>query len=711
MTVRGRADGFDEKSGQLEEIKTHRGDVDRIKANQRALHWAQLKVYGALLCDSEERDSIRLGLVYFNLTSEEETVLLEEHSAADLWNFLETLVSRYQSWAESESRHRTERDTYCRSLQFPHPEFRVGQREVAEAVYRGAVSKRPVLINAPTGIGKSVATLFPMLKALPGEALDKVFFLTAKGSGKASAQTALLELGVMSGAGALRTLELTAREKACVNPGADRHGDSCQLARGFYERLPAARSMAQNSTRWDPERVAALAAQHSICPYFLAQELSHWADVVIADYNYYFDQSAMLFAQSVRHEWRVGVLVDEAHNLVERGRAMYSAELSGGELQALADESREVVSRAAGRLLTCWREAASNAAIEATEDCEMVIPGLPKKMHAALDLLVRLLNEEIGELGSDMSPASLQRYFHVLQFARLNETLGDHSVLYFAGSDDATPNLVLQNCVPAPFLGPRARIAHFIAYFSATLLPFHFYRDLLGLPDNAVEIDVDSPFSADQLQIHLTPDISTRYSMRTQSVAPIVEVMRQQYRDQPANYLAFFSSYAYLEAVFRMLQATEPSLPLWRQEPGMNDSARSSFLTRFTNSSQGIGFAVLGGSFSEGVDLPGDRLFGAFVVTLGLPQINGANNILRDRLEMLFGAGFEYAYLYPGLRKVVQAAGRVIRAPADRGVIHLIDQRFAEQRVQALLPGWWPKAALKPLHNNQRTGDSLTDLT
>jgi Rad3-related DNA helicase len=324
---------------------------------------------------------------------------------------------------------------------------------------------------------------------------------------------------------------------------------------------------------------------------------------------------------------------------------------------------------------------------------------------------VRLLNEEIGELGSDMTPASLQRYFHVLQFARLNETLGDHSVLYFAGSDDATPNLVLQNCVPAPFLGPRARIAHFIAYFSATLLPFHFYRDLLGLPDNAVEIDVDSPFSADQLQIHLTPDISTRYSMRTQSVAPIVEVMRQQYRDQPANYLAFFSSYAYLEAVFRMLQATEPSLPLWRQEPGMNDSARSSFLTRFTNSSQGIGFAVLGGSFSEGVDLPGDRLFGAFVVTLGLPQINGANNILRDRLEMLFGAGFEYAYLYPGLRKVVQAAGRVIRAPADRGVIHLIDQRFAEQRVQALLPGWWPKAALKPLHNNQRTGDSLTDLT
>ncbi len=693
MTVRGRADGFDEKSGQLEEIKTHRGDVDRIKANQRALHWAQLKVYGALLCDSEERDSIRLGLVYFNLTSEEETVLLEEHSAADLWNFLETLVSRYQSWAESESRHRTERDTYCRSLQFPHPEFRVGQREVAEAVYRGAVSKRPVLINAPTGIGKSVATLFPMLKALPGEALDKVFFLTAKGSGKASAQTALLELGVMSGAGALRTLELTAREKACVNPGADCHGDSCQLARGFYDRLPAARSMAQNSTRWDPERVAALAAQHSICPYFLAQELSHWADVVIADYNYYFDQSAMLFAQSVRHEWRVGILVDEAHNLVERGRAMYSAELSGGELQALADESSEVVSRAAGRLLTCWREAASNAAIEATEDCEMVIPGLPKKMHAALDLLVRLLNEEIGELGSDMTPASLQRYFHVLQFARLNETLGDHSVLYFAGSDDATPNLVLQNCVPAPFLGPRARIAHFIAYFSATLLPFHFYRDLLGLPDNAVEIDVDSPFSADQLQIHLAPDISTRYSMRTQSVAPIVEVMRQQYRDQPANYLAFFSSYAYLDAVFGMLQAADPSLPLWRQEPGMDDSARSSFLTRFTNSSQGIGFAVLGGSFSEGVDLPGDRLFGAFVVTLGLPQINGANNILRDRLEMLFGAGFEYAYLYPGLRKVVQAAGRVIRAPADRGVIHLIDQRFSEKRVQALLPAWWPKPA------------------
>jgi DNA excision repair protein ERCC-2 len=692
LTVCGRADGFDEKLGQLEEIKTHRGDVERIKTNQRILHWAQLKVYGALLCNSEEQASLRLALVYLNLNSEEETVLTEEHSAADLWLFLETLVERYLDWAKSESKHRLKRDAHCSRLQFPHAEFRSGQRAVAEAVYRGAVSRRPVLINAPTGIGKSIATLFPMLKALPGEALDKVFFLTAKGSGKASAQTALLELGVCKGDDALRTLEITARDKACVNPDAACHGESCHLARGFYDRLPAARAAALDDAQWHPARVGALAAEHSICPYFLAQELSHWADVVIADYNYYFDQSAMLFAQTVRHEWRVGVLLDEAHNLVERGRAMYSAQLSGDELQALAHDASATVKRAASRLAACWRQAAIE--LDAGTGCETVLPGLPKKMRAALDLLAQLLNEEIGELGADMAPAALQRYFHVLQFTRLLETLGDHSVLYFAGQDSASPTLVLQNCVPAPFLGGRARIAHVVAYFSATLTPFHFYRDLLGLPDTTVEIEVNSPFSADQLQIHLAPHISTRYAARSDSVAPIVDVMREQFRQQPANYLAFFSSYAYLDTVFKMLQAAEPGLALWRQEPGMTDDARCAFLARFSSGSQGIGFAVLGGSFSEGIDLPGSRLFGAFVVTLGLPQINGANNILRDRLEMLFGAGFDYAYLYLGLRKVVQAAGRVIRAPSDRGVVHLIDQRFAERRVQALLPAWWPKPAL-----------------
>ena len=706
LTVRGRADGFDEVSGQLEEIKTHRGDVERIKTNQRALHWAQLKVYGALLCDSQERSSIRLALVYLDLNSEEETVLLEEHTALDLWDFLVALVQRYQNWAESELCHRQQRDARCTQLQFPHPEFRTGQREVAEAVYRGTVTRRPVLINAPTGIGKSVATLFPTLKAVPGEALDKVYFLTAKGSGKASAQTALSELCVTQGIGALRILELTARDKACVNPEAACHGESCHLARGFYDRLSAARGAALNHVQWHPAQVAAVAAEHAICPYFLAQELSHWADVVIADYNYYFDQSAMLFAQTVRHDWRVAVLVDEAHNLVERGRAMYSAELSSDELQVLTKQPNAAIAHTARRLLARWKEAAgavvgSNPSTN-SEQPETVIPALPKKMRTALDDLVRVITEEMGELGQDLPPAQLQRFFQVLQFSRLVETLGDHSAIYFSPSRDTTPKLILQNCVPAPFLSARARHAHAVAYFSATLAPFHFYRDLLGLPDSAVEIDVASPFSADQLRVHLAPHISTRYTARLDSVGPIVAVIRQQFREQPANYLAFFSSYAYLDEVFDKLQALEPSVPLWRQEPGMSDSSRSSFLTRFSTSSRGIGFAVLGGSFSEAIDLPGDRLFGAFVVTLGLPQINGANNILRDRLEMLFGAGFEYAYLYPGLRKVVQAAGRVIRAPSDRGVIHLIDQRFAERRVQALLPAWWPKLESRVLPDDRR---------
>jgi Rad3-related DNA helicase len=683
LLIRGRVDGFDPKAARIEEIKTHRGDVERIKGNQRALHWAQAKVYGALLCRLEGRAEIELALVYFNLDSESETVLVEQHQASDLWVFLETLVERYQAWARAEALHRAKRDVCCQSLQFPYASFRSGQRKVAEAVFRGAVHQRQVLINAPTGIGKSVATLFPIIKAMEKEKLDKVFFLTAKGSGKKSARHAIESLGLMKKQGALRTLELTARDKACLYPAAACHGESCPLARGFYDRLPAARLEAQREAIWNADRLRELAGAHSVCPYFLSQELSRWADVVIADYNYYFDQSALLWAQTVQNEWRVALLVDEAHNLVDRGREMYSARLQVAQLYTLERQGSKELLRVSKRFRAAWRKAALEQRVD-------VLAGLPEKLGRALDSLVRVVGEEMGQRAAELPAPALEPYFHVLQFARLTESMGDHSVLYFSADGDTHPALVLQNCVPARFLAERARHAHTSVYFSATLSPFHYYRNLLGLPDDAVDIEVESPFAMHQLQVHVAPHVSTRHASRRASIAPIVAMMRAQYMRRPANYLAFFSSYAYLNDVFDAFLESAPELPLWRQERSMSDATRAAFIERFTETSRGVGFAVLGGSFSEGIDLPGSRLFGAFVVTLGLPQVNQTNDILRKRLHQMFGAGFEYAYLYPGLRKVAQAAGRVIRTTSDQGVIHLIDHRFSEKRVRDLLPSWWP---------------------
>jgi Rad3-related DNA helicase len=249
--------------------------------------------------------------------------------------------------------------------------------------------------------------------------------------------------------------------------------------------------------------------------------------------------------------------------------------------------------------------------------------------------------------------------------------------------------LTLRNLVPAPFLRPRLQAAHTSTLFSATLQPMDYYANLLGLPEDCLRLEVDSPFAAAQLQVQIAGRISTRYADRQASLAPIVALMAVQYAERPGNYLAFFSSYEYLQQAFELLQREHPDLPCWAQSRRMGEGEQREFLARFSDSSQGIAFAVLGGAFSEGIDLPGRRLIGAFVATLGLPQINPVNEQIRARMQQLFGAGYDYTYLYPGLQKVVQAAGRVIRTVSDQGVVHLIDDRYARREVQALLPRWW----------------------
>jgi len=249
--------------------------------------------------------------------------------------------------------------------------------------------------------------------------------------------------------------------------------------------------------------------------------------------------------------------------------------------------------------------------------------------------------------------------------------------------------LCLRNIVPAPFLKARFASAHTTTLFSATLSPWQYYSDMLGLPEETPWLDVPSPFNAAQLDVRVVPQISTRYSERGASVEPIATLIARQYEAQPGNYLAFFSSFDYLQDVIGVLRERFPQLPLWEQSRQMDEAAREQFLARFVEDGAGIGFAVLGGAFAEGIDLPGKRLIGAFVATLGLPQLNAVNEQIRQRMQTMFGAGYEYAYLYPGLQKVVQAAGRVIRTTSDQGSIFLIDDRYTRREVRALLPSWW----------------------
>ncbi len=688
LRVGGRADGYDPAQNLLEEIKTHRGDVARIPQNHRLLHWAQAKVYGWLLCAMQDLPEIDLAVVYFNVISQKETVFRESFSAAELRVFFEQQCARFVAWAEQESAHRDERDASLERLRFPYPSFRQGQRQLAEAVYRAARDGRDLLAQATTGIGKTLATLFPQLKAFPGQQLDRLFFLTAKTPGRRLALEALANLRAQESDMPLRVLEHVARDKACEHPDKVCHGESCPLAKGFYDRLPAARSAALQQRWLTHEVLREIALAHQVCPYYLSQELCRWSDVVVGDYNYYFDINALLHGLTQLNGWRVTLLVDEAHNLIDRARGMYSAELDQAEFNAMRKLAPAKLKPALERVSRHWYQLHRDQ-----EEPYLIQPALPDLFIVALQKAVGAITDHLTDQPEGNQAALLHFYLAAMLFCRLAEAYGPHSLFDISLHQPIGPHglstLCLRNIVPAPFLAPRFAAAHSCTLFSATLSPGHYHADLLGLAQGTQWLEVESPFRAEQLQVHAMRNLSTRYQHREASLAPITRLMARQFREQPGNYLAFFSSYAYLQQALEHLQAEHPDIPLWAQSRSMDEDERQAFLERFSTGSRGIGFAVLGGAFGEGIDLPGKRLIGAFIATLGLPQVNPVNEEVKARMQQMFGNGYDYAYLFPGLQKAVQAAGRVIRTTSDSGVVYLLDDRFTRRDVHQLLPSWW----------------------
>jgi len=698
LLVRGRADGYDPQANRLEEIKTHRGDLQRQPAHHRHLHWAQAEVYGWLMCVERSLPSIELALVYYDIGDGSETVLLRQCAADELRLSFEARCALFQQWAQQELAHRASRDSALAAMTFPHAGFRAGQRPLAEAVYRAQRSGRCLMAQAPTGIGKTIATLFPTLKACPPAGddrpgLDRVFFLTARTSGRRIALDSLRILQRHAPALPLRVLELVARDKACEHPDLACHGDSCPLARGFYDRLPAARSeavaLAGRGVALEKSALREVALSHGICPYYLGQEIARWTDVAVGDVNHWFDGSALLFALALDAGWRCGLLVDEAHNLVERGRAMYSASLDPVQFRDARRAAPAALKRPLDRLHRAWKTLQPETDAEPRREFEEIPPAFLR----ALQDTAAALGEHLAEQPPTANGALLQQFwFDALRFVKRMESFGSHSLF------DATRlpgrlglQLDIRNLVPAPFLAPRFAAAQASTLFSATLRPQAYHQDMLGLPADTVFIDVPSPYSAHQLQVRVARHISTRWQHRESSMGAVADVMGRQFDEAPGNYLAFFSSFDYLQRAAALLRLRHPRIPMWEQSRGMDEAARDAFLQRFQADGRGIGFAVLGGVFGEGIDLPGDRLIGAFIATLGMPQMNPVNERLRERLDERFGSGtgYDYAYLFPGLQKVVQAAGRVIRSASDRGCVWLMDDRFARPANRRLLPEWW----------------------
>ena len=662
--------------------------MSRIRPHQRALHRAQLRAYGALLCRQENRKNVELALVYYDTGRDKETVLTETATAGELWQELETLCGLYKAWAEQEEHHRELRDALLAKLRFPFPDFRPRQRQLAETVYKNSVKTGTLLLEAPTGLGKTLGTLFPALMAMPAAKQDRLYYLTCRNTARQLALDAVDKLRHAQDElqpWPLRTLELVSKDDACEHPDKACHGESCPLAKGFFDRLPDARAEAvQSKEPLNQENLAKIAADHDICPYFLAQEMARWCDLIIGDVNRLFDQSALLHGLIRQNNWQASVLVDEAHNLVDRARGMYSVQLEQQRLLKLKKTAPKPVKAALDRTARAWQALIRDHGEQAQP---VFLATLPAQLLGALQALVSVITDYLADNPPDLALQEVM--FESVAFMKLADSFGDHSLCEFQRSGRGRASLTIQNLIPADFLTERFKAAHSVLLFSATLSPGVYYRDLLGLPEDARFTSLPSPFSAGQLKVEFTPGISTRQVHREASLQPVAELIAKQYRTRPGHYLAFFSSFKYAKEVSDALAKQAPDIPQRSQQPGMSAEQRRQFLADFRKPEGSIAFAVLGGVFSEGIDLPGDQLIGAFVATLGLPPFDAWHEILKERLQQRFGEGYNYTYVIPGLQKVAQAAGRVIRTPDDRGVIWLIDDRFLKRPVRGLLPTWW----------------------
>ena len=746
FTLEGRADGiFTDENGTvtIDEIKTTTVPYEEITEELNPCHWAQGMVYAAIYSSQQGLEALAVRLTYYQVDTDQIQRFTRQFTQQQLEQFLRQLLMQYAPWARRQMDWVTRRSQSLAALQFPFAEYRPGQRALAGEVYRACRAGKSadrkggtrVFCQAPTGIGKTMSALFPALKAMGEGCGAKLFYLTARNTTQAAAEDAVARLRAAQPGLALRSVTLTAKEKACLHPDAEGHPaclpEVCPFANGYYDRRKdALAALLDGSGSFSRAALADTARQFSVCPFELGLDLSEWCDVVIGDYNYLFDPTVHLrrfFDAAGDYIF----LIDEAHNLPDRARAMYSARFCKSSLtdarraigkgrSALktaltkADkgflEARRAVTKLAPRRGSAPTEPPTEdltqqTSLLDTEPAEAAFPlpepllaqdgtvflqELPKELLRLLFSLQPPLQDWLeANPEADAHAQLLELYFAAQDITRAAERYDAHFVtqLTARGSELEWELLCLD---PAPFVDASLAAGRAAALFSATLTPPGYYRSVLGCPD-ARAVALESPFPPEHLGLYCLPGISTRYRDREASVQAVSDALAALARAKVGNYLAFFPSYAYLRQVYEDFTASYPDIGTLAQESGLDDAARAAFLEQFVPSPAKtlLGFGVMGGIFGEGVDLVGDRLIGCAIVGVGLPQVNPRQEILRRYYDEAGGTGFDYAYRFPGMNKVLQAAGRVIRTQEDRGVVLLLDDRFARAEYTRLFPRHW----------------------
>lgn len=692
ILIEGRADGVLIKDGQVtvDEIKGIYQDVNFLEA-PILVHLAQAKCYAYILALQQELPEVFVQMTYCNLDTEEIRRFQERYSFGEIEEWFLSVVSAYEKWALFQYQARQERNQSIAGLQFPFP-YREGQKELAAGVYRTIIRQKNLFIQAPTGTGKTITTVFPAVKAVGEGFADKIFYLTARTITRTVAKETFDLLRQQGYLG--RVLLITAKEKLCLCEEMDCNPVHCPYAKGHYDRVnEAVFDLLLRERSMTREVLLAQAKQHQVCPFEMCLDASLWVDDIICDYNYVFDPNVYLkrfFSEGLKGEYLF--LVDEAHNLVDRGREMYSACIYKEDFLKYKKIFKSHSKKCTGALERCNKHL-----LRLKRECEnyCILNDIGDLIFALIQLGSMLEEFFQKEVNFPDKKDVMEFYLGLRHFLNMYELADENYVIYTEHEADGRFKLKLFCVNPSANLQACLDKGKSSIFFSATLLPIQYYKGLLSTCQDNYAVYAKTVFDKEQRLLAVAEDVSSKYTRRTQQeFEKIAAYIYETAKGKQGNYMVFFPSYKMMYQVwdsFANREGVFEELDCICQESGMGEVQREAFLEHFSAGREKslIGFCVMGGIFAEGIDLKREALIGVIIVGTGLPQINNEREILKNFYQRKEKAGFEYAFLYPGMNKVLQAAGRVIRTAEDRGIILLLDERFLQREYQCLFPREW----------------------
>jgi len=692
LQLEGRCDGIisEHKRVIVEEIKSTYMPLNDIIEDYNIMHWSQGTIYAYMICKERGMENIDVQLSYYNLDVNEVKTFIKSYKYDELNTYILKLAEDFKRYALLEIRHRDSRNSSIKGAKFPFKNYRIGQLELAKACYGTIKEEKIVFIQAPTGIGKTISTIYPSVKAI-GEGLsEKIFYMTAKNTNKKVAQESI-ELLRKEGID-INSISIVAKEKICLNDKVNCNEEECIYAKNYYDKIRTAiPDILREEKQISAHELALYGEKYKICPFELSLDLIQWCDCIICDYNYIFDPRVYLRRVLDEDGKNNIVLVDEAHNLINRSRSSYTAALNKSKFLKLRREVKGIMPklfRHINNINKFFIEEARTCQAQG-KMCEYH-KEMPKEMCESL----RVFNREAEEVLSKKDKIGfnellLEVYFDISSFLSISEVYGEEYVTYTEIEKDDV--IITLFCIdPASKLRNTMNKCRATILFSATLAPFEYYIKVLGGEGEDYRLRLKSPFPKENLGIYVYRG-NTRYMARDRTLSDICGKMIEFIEKKKGNYMVFFPSYEYMDKAKEYIEANYSKLKCIWQSVGMDEKERIDFLNNFEDRENIVGFCVMGGLFSEGIDLPGEKLIGVVIVGVGYPRISFQGEIIKNYFKE---QGEQIAYIYPGINKVMQAVGRVIRSEKDKGRVLLIDDRYTNSQYYNMLPEEW-----KPFKN------------